>query len=177
MKQLILVGALIMGLGFTSCSSDDDNNTEENVSLIGEWQLTNVDFTVFEESGRPASDACIVELVVGYEFEADSNFKFILGESNAPINFDGDFWTWEGNIGNFKIIQTNPANPPYNFGLTPTLIEVINENGKVTLTFHSEMSNGSAAKFTLVKQPIDKTQFPVVTKPDGSVYVCDFFGN
>lgn len=175
MKKLILFSALIFGMMFYSCSSDDDNIQEENVSLVGEWRLTNVDFTVMEEGGRPASDACIVELIAGYEFHEDSNFYFILGEGGFFDPYAQEYWTWEGDINDFKIVQTNPMSPPYNFGLTPTDLEVKKINGKATMTFHSEMSNGSAANFTLVKEAIDKTKLPVLTKPDGSAYHCGFF--
>lgn len=176
MKKLFLLSAVVFGLVFYSCSSDDDKNAEEVISLVGDWRLTNVDFTVFEEGGRPASDACIVELVAGYRFYSDFNFHFILGEINSPISFEGDYWTWEGDINDFKIIQTNPMSPPYNFGLTPTNVEAKRIDGKIIMTFHSEMGNGSAADFTLVKEDIDVTKLPVLTKPDGSVYVCGFFG-
>jgi len=176
MKKLVLFSALVFGLVLYSCSSDDDSAPiEENVDLVGDWRLTNVDFTVMEEGGIPASDACIVELIAGYEFHADSSFSFILGDIDSPINFDGDYWKWEGDINDFKIIQINPMSPPYNFGLTPTNLEVKNVNGKATITFHSEMSNGSAANFTLVKEEINKVKLPVLTQPDGSAYHCGFF--
>lgn len=178
MKKLVLFSALVFGLVFYSCSSDDDNSTqEENLTLVGDWQLTNVDFSVMEEGGFPASDACIVELVSGYEFRADHNAYFILGDSDRPL-FDPyaqDYWTWEGDIDQFKIVQTNPMSPPYNFGLTPTGIVVNTVDGKTTMSFNADMSNGSSAKFTLVKQNIDKSKLPVLTKPDGSVYYCGFF--
>lgn len=177
MKKLVLLSAIIFGLVLFSCSNDDDNAIEENVSLVGDWRLTNIDFTVMTEGGRPASDACIAELVTGYEFRADSKFYFILGEMDRPL-FDpyaADYWTWEGDTESFVISQTNPMNPPYNFGLNPTNIQVDNSGPKPIMTFSSEMGNGSSAQFTLVKEPIDKTKFPVVTKPDGSVYHCGFF--
>lgn len=176
MKKLVVLSMLVLGLVFYSCSSDDDNNQEEKTSLVGNWQLTHVDFTVMEDGGIPASDGCIVELVAGYEFRADSSFYYILGEIDSPINFDGEYWTWEGDIDDFKMVQTNPANPPYNFGLNPTDINIEKVDGKTTVTFYSEMSNGSAATFTMVKvNEIDKTQLPVLTKPDGSSYHCGFF--
>ncbi|WP_026452318.1 hypothetical protein [Aequorivita capsosiphonis] len=175
MKKLVLFSAIVFGLVFYSCSSDDDNVTEDNVSLVGDWRLTNVDFTDMQEGGIPASDACIVELIAGYEFHEDSSFSFILGEIDSPINFDGEYWTWEGVIDDFKIVQTNPMSPPYNFGLNPTGISVNKVDGKTTMTFNADMSNGSAAKFTLVKENIDKTKLPVLTKPDGSAYHCGFF--
>lgn len=177
MKKLLLLSAIIFGLVFYSCSSDDDKAQSENFSLVGDWRLTNVDFTVMTEGGRPASDACIVELVVGYEFRADSKFYFILGEMDRPL-FDpyaSDYWKWEGDVEDFRILQINPMSPPYNFGLTPTNLVVKQINGKTTMTFHSEMSNGSAANFTLVKEPIDQTKFPKLTNPDGSSYYCGFF--
>ena len=177
MKRLVFLSALILGLLFVGCSEDDDVNPVEQFSLVGDWQLTNVDFTVMTEGGRPASDACIVELVSGYEFHADSKFYFILGETERPL-FDpyaADYWRWEGDINDFVIIQNNPMSPPYNFGLTPTDIVVKRVEGKTVMTFHSEMGNGSAADFTLVKGSIDRKQFPVLTKPDGSPYHCGFF--
>ena len=177
MKKLFLFSAIVFGLVFYSCSSDDDKAQSETYSLVGDWRLTNVDFTVMTEGGRPASDACIVELVVGYEFRADSKFYFILGEMDRPL-FDPyaeDYWKWEGTVEDFDIVQTNPMSPPYNFGLTPTNIVVKKIDGKTTMTFHSEMSNGSAANFTLVKESIDQSKWPVLTMPDGSPYYCGFF--
>lgn len=178
MKKLVLFSALVFGLVFYSCSSDDDNGpVEENVSLVGDWRLTNVDFTHMEEGGIPASDACIVELVVGYEFRADNKFYFILGEMDRPL-FDPyaqDYWSWNGNTEDFEIVQTNPMSPPYNFGLSPTDIVVNKNNGKTLMTFNSKMGNGSSAKFTLVKESIEKTKFPVLRQPDGSSYHCGFF--
>lgn len=178
MKKLVLFSALVFGLVLYSCSSDDDNGpVEENVDLVGDWRLTNVDFTHMEDGGIPASDACIVELVVGYEFRADNKFYFILGEMDRPL-FDPyaeDYWTWVGVIDGFEIVQSNPMNPPYNFGLTPSDIQIDNTGAKPKMTFQSVMGNGSKAKFTLVKEAIDKTKFPVLTKPDGSSYYCGFF--
>lgn len=178
MKKLILFSALVFGMVFYSCSSDDDSAPiEEKVDLVGDWRLTNVDFTIMKEGGIPASDACITELVVGYEFSEDNKFYFILGEMDRPL-FDPyakDYWTWEGDIEDFKIVQTNPMSPPYNFGITPTNLEVKEVDGKTTMTFHSAMSNGSEADFTLVKEKIDKAKWPVLTEPDGSAYYCGFF--
>lgn len=180
MKKLFLLTAVVFGMMFYSCSSDDDNaEIVDDISLVGDWRLTNVDFTHMEEGGRPASDACIVELVVGYEFRADHKFYFILGDMDRPL-FDpyaADYWTWEGDVNDFEIKQTNPMNPPYNFALNPTDLVVKHVDGKDTMTFHSEMGNGSAANFTLVKEEIDKSKFPTLTQPDGSSYYCGFFDN
>lgn len=175
MKKLFLLTAVVFGLVFNSCSSDDDVNITEDISLVGDWRLTNVDFTVMGEGGRPASDACIVELVAGYEFRADNSFFFILGEAGSSFPTTGDYWTWEGDKNDFNIVQTNPSSPPYNFSLIPTDVEVKNIDGKIIMTFHSEMSNDSAANFTLVKEAIDKTKLPVLTNPDGTAYYCGFF--
>ncbi len=177
MKKLVLLSAVIFGLLFYSCSSDDDNAPAETFTLEGDWQLTNVDFTVMTEGGRPASDACIVEIVTGYEFGADNKFYFILKEMDRPLfnPYAAAYWTWEGNTEDFEIVQTNPMSPPYNFGLSPTDLEVKKVDGKTTMTFHSTMGNGSAANFTLVKETIDKSKSPVLTQPDGSSFYCGFF--
>ena len=177
MKKLAFLSALILGVVLYSCSSDDDNPPVENFSLVGDWQLTKVDFTLMTEGGIPASDGCIVEIVTGYEFSADNKFYFILKEMDRPL-FDpyaADYWTWGGDTEDFEIVQTNPMSPPYNFGLSPTDLEVKKVDGKTIMTFHSEMGNGSAANFTLVKETIDKTKSPVLTQPDGSSYYCGFF--
>ena len=177
MRKLVLLSAVFFGLVFYSCSSDDDNSSEEKVELAGDWQLTNVDFTVMTEGGRPASDGCIVELVAGYEFGNDSKFYFILSDSERSFfdPYSQDYWSWKGNSEDFEIVQNNPGNPPYNFSLEPTDLEVKTLDGKTTMTFHSKMGNGSEAKFTLVKEKIDKTKKPVLTKPDGSSFYCGFF--
>lgn len=176
MKKLFLFTAIIFGLVLTSCS-DDDNEVTPMVTLEGNWRLVKIDFTVMGEGGFPASDACIQELVVGYEFREDHKFYFILGESDTPL-FDPyarDYWTWSGNIEDFTINQTNPMSPPYNFSLNPTDIEVNAGGNKPVMTFNAELHNGSAAKFTLVKETIDKTKFPMVTDPNGDPYHCGFF--
>lgn len=176
MRKLVLLSAVVFGLMFYSCSSDDDNGTkEEKVSLVGDWQLTNVDFTTFGEREIPASDACIVEIVAGYQFRLDNSFFFILGEAGSSFPTKGDFWTWEGDADDFKIVQKNLSMPPYNFGLTPTDLEIKEVNGKSQMTFNSVMGNGSAAKFTLVKEEIDQAKLPVLTDPEGEPFYCGFF--
>lgn len=177
MKKGLFIIAIMAAFVASSCSSDDDNGSStDDITLVGEWRLTNVDFTVFEEGGMPASDACIVELLAGYEFSADNKFYYHLGEDSPPFfNTYDEYWTWEGDINDFKIVQTNPSSPGYNFGLSPTNINSERIDGVATLTFHAEMFNGSAANFTLVKKEIDLSETPVLTKPDGSVYRCGFF--
>lgn len=176
MKKIVLFSAIVLGLVLSSCSKSDDNKVDE-VNLAGEWRLTNVDFTVMTEGGIPASDACIVEIIVGYEFNADNKLYIILGDLDRPL-FDpyaADYWSWSGDTDGFVITQNNPMRPPYNFGLTPTDIQIDNTGAKPKMTFQAEMGNGSSAKFTLVKEAIDKTKFPVLTQPDGSSYHCGFF--
>lgn len=180
MKKLVLLSAIFFGLVFYSCSSDDDHNkvVEENVSLVGDWQLTNVDFSFINTEGRliPASDPCIVEIVAGYRFFADNSFFFILGEAGASFPTKGDYWTWEGEVDDFKIVQKNLAMPPYNFGLTPTDLELKKVNGKDQITFNSVMGNGSTAKFTLVKtEEIDQSKLPKLTAPEDPDFYCGFF--
>ena len=177
MKKLVLLSAVVFGLVFYSCSSDDDNGTEETVSLVGDWQLTNVDFTSINEEGRqiPASDPCIVEIVVGYRFFADKSFYFILGEAGSSFPTKGDYWTWEGDTDDFKITQKNLAMPPYNFGLTPEQLVVKEVNGKTQMTFTSVMGNGSTAKFKLVKEEIDPNKLPKLTAPNKPDFYCGFF--
>lgn len=178
MKKLVLLSAVVFGLVFYSCSNDDDNTENEKVSLVGDWQLTNVDFTFMSEDGGRirATDNCIMELVAGYRFFEDNSFFFILKEG-APFPTDGDYWNWEGDVEDFKIVQKNPAMPPYNFSVTPTNLEVKKVNGKTQITFHSKMGHGSEANFTLVQtEEIDQDQLPEFTAPNGLDYeYCGFF--
>lgn len=179
-KNVLLICVAIFTMFTVSCSKDDNKDVEAAPELAGEWQLKNVDFTVLDEEGTkfPANDGCVIELVSGYIFEEDQKLRVILGKGDLFDPYAADYWTWEGDINNFKIVQTNPARPPYNFGLTPTNIEVRNVNGKWTMTFHAELYNGSAANFTMVKtDKLNTAELPILTKPDGSVYVCGFFGD
>ena len=177
MKKLFLLSALVFGLVFYSCSSDDDNATPEKVELAGDWQLTNVDFTYMSPDGGRirATDPCVMEIVAGYRFFADKSFFFIL-KPGTPLPSEGDYWKWEGDVEDFKILQPNPMSPPYNFSVTPTDLKVETVNGKTTVTFHSKMGNGSEANFTIVKvDEINTAKLPVLTQPDGSSFYCGFF--
>lgn len=178
MKKYLLILAIAFGAFAVSCSSDDDSGKTTTFSLIGDWQLTNVDFTVYEEGGRPASDACMVELVVGYKFLEDHTFYFVLNEA-ADSRFGAfigdDTWTWEGTTEGFSITQSNPAMPPYNFGLQPRNVVIKKVNGKTTMTFNADMANGSTANFTLVQEGINVANIPSMTLPDGSSYACGLF--
>lgn len=178
MKKLVLLSAVVFGLVFYSCSSDDDNSEKEKVSLAGDWQLTNIDFTYMSENGGRirATDNCIMELVAGYRFFADNSFFFILKEG-APFPTEGDYWKWEGDINGFNILQPNLNKLPYDFSVSPSELVVKEVNGKVTMTFHSKMGHGSEANFTLVKtKEIDQAKLPQFTAPDGLAYeYCGFF--
>lgn len=180
MKNYFFMLAIVFGMVAVSCSSDDDKGTTpaETFTLVGDWQLTNVDFTVYEEEGRPASDACMVELVVGYKFLEDNTFYFVLNEaadSRFGAFIDEDTWTWTGDVEGFSIIQSNPAMPPYNFGLNPSNVEVKKVDGQTVLTFRADMANGSTADFTLVKGNINIANLPSMTLPDGTPYACGLF--
>lgn len=178
MKKLVLLSAIVFGLVFSSCSSDDDNNSKEEISLVGDWQLTNVDFTVMSDDGGKirATDNCIMEIIAGYQFRQDNSFFFILGEAGSSFPTKGDYWTWEGDADDFKIIQANGAMPPYNFSVKPTDLKVETIDGKNKMTFNSEMANGSVAKFILVKEKIDQAKLPQMTAPDGLDYeYCNYF--
>lgn len=172
----LFLSILFVSLTVSCSSDDDDHNPTENSVLVGTWQLKNIDFTLMADGGFPATDACIVEMVSGYEFRADQKFYFILKEGGM-FTFDpyaDDYWKWTGDETNFEIIQHNPMSPPYNFGLNPTNISIEKINGQWTLKFHSKMSNGSEANFTLVKQTLDKTQAAILTDEEGNVYECNF---
>jgi len=177
MKRLLFMFLAVSALSFSvACSSDDDNAPDvETADLVGTWQLKSIDFTVFEDSGFPASDPCILELVAGYDFKADHSFYFVLGEGGFFDPYEREYWTWSGDTESFKITQTNPSMPPYNFGIEPTNIEIVKVDGQWKMTFHAELSNGSAGNFMLVKQELDLEDLPVLRKPDGSVYECGFF--
>ena len=177
MRKLVLLSAVFFGLVFYSCSSDDDNSSEEKVELAGDWQLTNVDFTYMSPDGGRirATDACIMELVAGYRFFSDNSFFFIL-KPGGPFPTEGNYWTWKGDIEDFNILQPNPMNPPYDFSVAPIDLTMATVDGKTTITFNSKMGNKSEAKFTLVKtKEIDQSKLPVLTQPDGSSFYCGFF--
>lgn len=174
-KKFLIIFVTIFSAFAVSCSDDDDPVVEQTPKLEGTWQLTNIDFSIFEETGMPASDACVVEMIAGYDFREDKRFYFVLGEGGFFDPYEEDYWTWTGTINDFKIVQVNPSNPPYNFSLEPTNIAIGAHNDTWKMTFTAELFNGSVADFTLIKQDLDLTQRPVMTKPDGTVYECGFF--
>lgn len=156
-----------------SCSSDDDapDPVEETPELLGNWQLTNVDFIDVVEGGFPKEDRCMATLVLGYQFKTDDKLAIVIGY-NFPSG--EDLWTWEGDETGFVITQNNPAYPPYNFGLTSEGLEFVKVNGNWTMKFNSELGHGSKATFTLVKvDTINEDSIPVIKNPDGSIYTCE----
>lgn len=53
-KILFASACVIAGLGFTACSSDDDNNpTLETNLLVGDWKATELSYTFTIPGGEP----------------------------------------------------------------------------------------------------------------------------
>lgn len=165
------LAALIMSVGI-SCSSDDDNNDYiEQANLIGEWQLTEVDFINAIPGGFPLDDQCMSTLILGYQFKTSHDLAIVIG---AGFPSGQDLWTWEGDENQFEITQNNHQYPPYNFGLSSENLHFEKVDGKWKMTFTSELAHGSKAKFTMIKQSINQDLKPVIKNPDGSVYTCDY---
>lgn len=177
-KTLVLFCAILVAIFVVSCSDDDNAPVQENnVELLGSWQLNTVQITNFVESGFPAPDACMISYVTGYVFNDDGTVLISLLENTPFANMSKpEYWTWEGDITGFTITQVNQAMPPYNFGIAATNVNVEEVNGVWTMTFSTELANGTTADFTLIKQDINGTQQPVVLNEDGSAYTCNPFG-
>lgn len=177
-KALLIFTAFAIATGFYSCKKDknEDSLTPPEDVLIGNWQLTNLDFSVMPDSGFPASDVCVMEIVSGYEFRANHQLYVILGEDGFFDPYAKDYWSWSGDKNDFEIIQNNPASPPYNFSLQPRDITFEKSDNTWILSFISDMKNGSTARFKLKKQEIALDKNPSVTDPNGESYQCNFFG-
>src|SRR5690625_6788343 len=100
----------------------------------------------------PASDACVVEMISGYDFREDKRFYFVLGEGGFFDPYEEDYWTWTGSINDFKIVQVNPSNPPYNFSLEPTDIAIGAHNDTWKMTFTAELFNGRSEERRVGKE-------------------------
>lgn len=154
-----------------SCSSDDDDNFEETAHLVGNWQLSKVEFSNAISGGFPLEDQCMTTLILGYQFKANNDLAIVIA---AGFPSGQDLWTWEGNENGFEIVQNNHQYPPYNFGLNAEDLNFEKINDQWVMTFHSDLGHGSKAKFTLIKQNIDENLRPLILNPDGSEYTCDY---
>ncbi|HRP90986.1 MAG TPA: hypothetical protein PKX92_13225 [Edaphocola sp.] len=176
---LVIAAAALMVFAVIGCDKKEKNTVPEDV-MVGTWQLTNVDFSVMPTTGIPASDACIVELVSGYDFREDGKFYFVLNNKAAnffPDPYANDYWNWTGTKDSLVINQKNNRMPPYNFGFAPTNVKFEKSEATWTVNFDATLSNGSTAHFKLVKtDAIDKTKEPAMTNPEGNSYECNFFG-
>lgn len=176
--SLLIVSAILLMVAVSSCSKENSSTPPDDV-LIGNWRLTNVDFSVMPSTGRPTSDACIVELISGYDFKDNGKFYFVLNEVGSqyfPDPYTNDYWEWTGSKDEFSINQKNIKMPPYNFGLTPTNVKFEKSDNTWSMNFDADLSNGSKAHFKLIKEDFNKTQSPKLTNPKGEVYECNFFG-
>ncbi|HLS12324.1 MAG TPA: hypothetical protein VK050_09190 [Flavobacteriaceae bacterium] len=165
-RGIILFCSVVVALLGYSCSSDD--NSPEEISLVGEWQLEKADFSHIEDHGAPYySDFCIIEYISGYTFNADGTaIVMVVNDmfgTNSGVNGKGEpIWYWTGDINDFTIDQPNPGDTN-GLGFTPNDItnrKISKVDGKWTLTFDTNLALGSSATFTLVKKDIDVTQRP-----------------
>ena len=170
-KSILLICSVIVALMGYSCSSDD--NSPEEGSLFGEWQLEAIDFSFINEEafeGKPhpvyRTDFCVMEYIAGYTFNDDKEKSFIfivtedmfgtnsgLSSSNEPI------WYWEGGLKDFTISQPNPMHTN-NYVFAPKKItnrKIVKVGDQWELTFDAELHLGSKGTFTFVKKEINKT--------------------
>lgn len=166
MKKSLLftfLAVLMISVGITSCSSDDDDNFTP--SLIGSWQLTEVHFTGDIQNGFPLNDACMMKKVNGYIFNNDTSAKVV------QVGFDSEevLWTWQGNLDSFKLTQGNLAYPPYNFGYQVNQTSYSNVDGVEKLKFTTTLGHGSTAELTLVRKVVSQEELPAVYDKDGNL--------
>jgi|SRR5690625_4881353 len=166
-RGILLFCSIVVALLGYSCSSDDNSPVaEDEVDLIGQWQLEAVDFTAIEEDAHPIyqNDFCIIEYIAGYEFKSDGLFIFLVTHdafgTNSGYSGEGEdkeqVWDWTGDATDFSLNSLNPAlTNGVDFGLKPTNIKTEKINNEWVLTFDSEMFLGSSATFTLVKDQVD----------------------
>ncbi|UVD79180.1 hypothetical protein NWE55_13765 [Myroides albus] len=187
-KTLLILSLFTLSFIGTACSSDDNSSkdTEQVVKpdpgkqenlLVGTWQIKTIHFTKFVEEGIPASDACMIEGLTGYEFKKDKTFVFLAGENSAFDPSAKKYWEWSANENSFEIKQLNIAMPPYNFGLTTLNLKVEKSGDTHTMSFKAELANGSQADFVLEKTKVDPSIASKITLPNGDVFSCGLFSD
>lgn len=160
-KSILLVCSLIVGLMGYSCSSDDNSTiAEEEVNLVGEWELETVDFSYINEDAHPIyqSDFCVMEYIAGYDFREDGSFIYVVAGDKFGTNNNLDIWNWEDGEDGLVIKQPNPQDTNgYVFAPKEmTNVDVRKVEDEWVLTFDAELHLESTARFTLVKKDIDK---------------------
>lgn len=173
-KNLLFLAVIFAFIGY-SCSSDDDSPKidDDVATLVGEWQLETIDFSVIVEDAHPiyGSDFCVMEYIAGYSFNADHTFIFVVTEdkfgTNSGVTSGGEhIWFWEGDVNGFSIAQPNPMHTNgYIFAPKEiTNVNVSKVNDEWILTFDAELHLESKGTFTFVKKEINtENHRPVLT--------------
>lgn len=108
MKKKNLLLCLLITIVFFSCSSDDDNNNNTSASIIGSWNL-------IEVNGN-SSITCPLNLVISdsqiIENEYYGNDCSLLDSITDSYSFNGETFTIETDSENivFKVISLTESN-------------------------------------------------------------------
>lgn len=186
-RNILLVCSIVAILFGYSCSSDDntvapdDNNTTEEATLVGNWQIETINYSHVEEVDHPIykNDFCVMEYVTGYSFQEDGSFLYLLYQDKFGTNeSDREIWTWEGDTSSFVINQLNPSFPPgYNFGLEPYNVNIESVDGEWIMTFDADLFMESKASFTLRKTDEINTEIqPIQTDQGEPREACKLLG-
>jgi len=94
MKKLKLSLAILMGILIVSCSSDDDNNANEESPIIGEWKLESISINGQNQS----IDPCMLEQT--RTFQTNGNLIEYFWEEMTPCTYGTATvqYTFENNI-------------------------------------------------------------------------------
>ena len=95
MKKVFILFSVLVGIVFTSCSSDDEEQTQE-VPLVGLWKIS----AEFESSDEPvAPTGCDAENTIA--FKSDNSWDFTdydpseTNENECVVDDDSQSGTWE----------------------------------------------------------------------------------
>lgn len=141
-----LMLAMFVGLGMVSCSSDDDNGSTPQFTMVGTWKVTG---KFINDTPQDISNDCVYK----------GNVKFISGgtyvedvwteEENVACHLDetiGGNWTKSGN--NYTVnITTQGAT-----SILPNSFTAILENGVINKFEIKETSLGTTTRLVFSKQ-------------------------
>lgn len=169
---------------FTSCSSDDDNDSNQaGLHLEGEWQLLKMDFQGEDAEWNPeveytSSNAFgyapymfhfggIKGLIFGSQEVMDTEsgnslgkrFDYVMG-LEVPQDPNEAYWYWNYKDDNesFEAIQRNPTWPPHDYSLTDVSDIQESQNGnKIVFTGHLKSRVPGGEMGDLVSVPVEFT--------------------
>ncbi len=156
MKRLIYISIILFNFLLISCDKDNDVTTDMSTSLIGYWELKEINFTSNVRAWENETYKNETELfgwapfmqgfVSGIDLTDEDYVDEKTGNSGkictvvthiSKTEMDGIFWVWNLNEDKtaFALLQLNSQMPPYNFSWAETTsLKIEKVNGQEVMT-------------------------------------------